>query len=79
MQGGHGRGHRGLLLGRARRAACFPGAGRPRMPVSMHPGLLSGITENKGHLFPPESTGLRRARDRAQGHSSCLALVRLWA
>lgn len=27
------------------------------MPVSMHPGLLSGITENKGHLFPPESTG----------------------
>lgn len=28
------------------------------MPVSMHPGLLSRITEDKGHLFPPESTGL---------------------
>lgn len=68
MQGGHGRGHHGLLLGRARRASCFPWAGRPRTPVSVHPGLLSGITEDKGHLFPPESTGLT---DHLWSHLHC--------
>lgn len=56
--GGCCRGPQGLLLGRIRRVSFLPGEGKPRMPVRMHPGLLPGITEDKGHLFPPESTEL---------------------
>lgn len=46
--------------------------GRPRMPVTIHPGII----EDKGHLHPPESTELadllrnRLAVQMGQGWSS---------